>query len=212
MRHTSRRIGLISGATLETRLVHVEVAMTIRRRIPGTVTIVALGITLGIAPGIISAQSSSTPHKPATAVIAGIARAPEAPRDNRSHIRDNRSERRHDRDGDRRDGDGIRVGHVFFGPEVPVVIGSDGHVYANFGYGFQPVLENCATAQSPSLSAAPAPAPTMQPRVTQPVVVQPGATSSVYEQQSGSVARLGEAPSTMCWATDERGLLRVGRR
>jgi hypothetical protein len=197
---------------LETRLVLVEVVMTIRRTIPGTVAIVALGTSLGITPGIVSAQSSTTPQKPATAVIAGIARAPEAPRDRRIRDRDNRSERPHDRDGDRRDGDGIRVGHVFFGPEVPVVIGSDGHVYANFGYGFQPVLQNCATAQFPSLRAAPAPAPTVQPRVTQPVVVQPGSTPSVEQQASGSVARLGEAPSTMCWATDERGQLRVGRR
>jgi hypothetical protein len=186
--------------------------MTIRRTISRTVVIAALGVGVAITPGIASAQSSTTPHKPATAVIAGIARAPEASRDGRTHDRDNRSERPHDRDGDRRDGDGIRVGHVFFGPEVPVVIDSDGHVYANFGYGFQPVLESCATAQAPSLSAAPAPAPTVQPRVTQPVVVQPGSTSSVYQQEPGSVARLGEAPSTVCWATDERGQLRVGRR
>lgn len=187
--------------------------MTIRRTILGS----AAAVALGIAPGALGAQSTPPPHKPTTPVIAGIARTPDASHA-RDHDRDGNRDREHDRryehrrDGDRdRFGDGgIRVGHLFFGPEVPVFVGSDGHVYANFGYGFQPVLQNCGSVQSPSLSAAPSPAPTAQPQVTQPVVVQPGAAPS--PNSSGSVARLAEAPSTMCWATDERGQLRVGRR
>lgn len=188
--------------------------MTIRRMIFGS----AVAVALGIAPGVLGAQSTTPPSKPTTPVIAGIARAPQDSRA-RDHSRD--ADRDHDRDGGyehRRDQDrdgfgdgGIRVGHFFFGPEVPVIVGSDGHVYANFGYGYQPVLENCGNAQYPSLSAAPPTAPTVQPQVTQPVVVQPGAAPSPTTQ-SGSVARIGEAPSTMCWATDERGQLRVGRR
>jgi hypothetical protein len=187
----------------------IEVVMTIRRRILGTVASVALAAV----PGAVRAQSTTPPHKPTAPVIAGIARAPEASRDDRDHDRDRdgRSAHRHE-SRDRFDRDGIRVGHFFFGPEVPVVVGSDGHVYANFGYGFQPVLENCATAQYPSLGAVPAAAPMLQPRVTQPVVVQPGAAPSAPTQESGSVARIAQAPSTMCWATDERGQLRVGRR
>lgn len=187
--------------------------MTIRRTIFASMTVLALGI----APDAIEAQSTTPPYKPTTPVIAGIARTPQVARD-REHDRDGdrdhdrRYEHRRDGEGERFGDGGIRVGHFFFGPEVPVVIGSDGHVYANFGYGFQPVLENCGTVQYPSLSAAPAAAPTAQPQVTQPVVVQPGAAPSTAPQGSGSVARLAEAPATVCWATDEQGRLRVGRR
>jgi len=193
----------------------VEVAMTIRRTIFGT----AAAVTLGIAANALGAQSTAPPHKPTTPVIAGIARAPDA---SHGRDRDRDGDREHDRrdehhrgaDRDRFGDGGIRVGHLFFGPEIPVIVGSDGHVYANFGYGFQPVLQNCGSMQYSSLSgvpaAVPSAAPTAQPQVTQPVVVQPGAAPS--PNASGSAARLAEAPSTMCWATDERGQLRVGRR
>lgn len=181
--------------------------MRIRRTFSWSIVVAALS-TL---PAVVAAQASTPPRKPTTPVIAGIAQSPESSRDH-DHGRD--SDRR---DGDRRrnDGDGIRVGHVFFGPEVPVVVGSDGHVYANFGYGFQPVLQNCATDYQ-SLSAAPTAAGPMQPGVTQPVVAQPGTTPqgsvSTRPQESASAVRLGEAPSAMCWSTDEGGKLRVGRR
>ena len=169
---------------------------------------------LATAALVVSASGAARAQVPVsrpTGTVAGIAPAPQS----RDH------ERRADRDGDRdrdehghrdrRGDDGIRVGHVFFGPNVPVLVASDGRVYANFGGGFVPVVQNCDVPTSSLLSAAPmAMNGPVQPQVSQPVVTQPGAV------QPGPVAaaplQLGEAPNTVCWVRDERGAFRVARR
>jgi len=161
---------------------------------------------VAISSGDAAAQGRTS--KPA-GTIAGIAPAPSS-REHRSD-RDGDGDRdSHVRRGGRRD-DGIRVGHVFFGPEVPVIVASDGRVYANFGAGYVPVVQNCDVPTSSLLSAAPGMTTgAVQPQVSQPVVTQPGAS------QPGPVAaaplRLGEAPIAVCWVRDERGVFRVARR
>ena len=173
------------------------------RTITHVLAVVAL---ISGSSGEVAAQARTS--KPAGS-IAGIARSPSG--------RENRSDR--DRDGDRdrhlrrdgRGGDGIRVGHVFFGPEVPVFVASDGRVYANFGAGYVPVVQNCDPPTVSLLSAAPGMVNgAVQPQVSQPVVTQPGASQS--GQTAAAPLRLGEAPNAVCWVRDDRGQFRVAQR
>jgi hypothetical protein len=115
---------------------------------------------------------------------------------------------------------------VFFG-NVPVVVLSDGRVFANFGRGFERVVNPCGVPASFGAGLSPALA---QPSVVQPSVAQPPVgvnqplpyTPPVPSQPTASQQMLPQASqqalasgstlvnTQMCWGND-RGRVLVGR-
>lgn len=117
---------------------------------------------------------------------------------------------------------------AFFG-NLPVVVLSDGRVFADFGRGFEQVVHSCGVpvsfdGQSSSL---------VQPTVVQPTVIQPSAAANplpyappVPPQPTASQQMLPQATqqaqlaqasrstlvnTQMCWSNDPRGRVFVGR-
>jgi len=101
---------------------------------------------------------------------------------------------------------------------VPVVLMPDGRIYADFGYGYEPVIRSCTVSAPVAYAAPPAqyspPAyatPTYNvPSYNPPAYNQPAATSSTSSQMGGQVAsrrlRNSTDPVTpACWLTDAYG-------
>ena len=123
-----------------------------------------------------------------------------------------------------------RRGPAFFG-NIPVVVLSDGRVFADFGRGFEQVVHWCGVPASFDGQTAQS---LVQPTVVQPTVVQPSAsvtqplpyTPPVPSQPTASQQMLPQATqqaqlaqatrstlvnTEMCWSNDPRGRVFVGR-
>ena len=92
---------------------------------------------------------------------------------------------------------------------VPVTVASDGRVYANFGFGYQLVAQQCSPERfAPSYAATPAsPAPYTQPQVTQPVPVQ---TNQPVPVQPGAAETTVNGAGA-CWFRTRQGRVVVRR-
>lgn len=108
---------------------------------------------------------------------------------------------------------------------VPVVLMPDGRIYADFGYGYEPVIRSCAAAAPVTYASPPAQyspptyaTPTYNvPSYDPPAYARPGATSSTSSQMSGQVASMRLRSSTYpvipaCWVTDAYGRVVVLRQ
>jgi hypothetical protein len=94
--------------------------------------------------------------------------------------------------------------------QVPMVVSSDGRVYADFGRGYEQLVRNCAVPF----------ANFNQPVTTQPVVTQPQPyTPPVPNQQTASQQALNQPSGSStqqtnaraCWSTDNRGQPLIGK-
>lgn len=108
-------------------------------------TLIVVGLLAAASTAGAQARRPSAPVRQPQ--IGGIAPAPNANRPPRDERGDGDRDRRRDRDGDRDDrGRGHRDGYE---PEngtygwVPAVIGRDGRVWVNLGYGYEPVVRAC---------------------------------------------------------------------
>ena len=108
---------------------------------------------------------------------------------------------------------------------VPVVLMPDGRIYADFGYGYEPVIRSCAGAAPVTYASPPAQysppvyaTPTYSvPSFNSPTPSQPAATSSKASQTGAQVASTRMRNSTdpvipACWVTDAYGRVVVLRR
>ncbi len=181
----------------------------------------AAGCAVALAGAPALAQGRPLPlQKPPTHAQTGVGQAsppPAAPRG----------------PGDRwRDGGGYS-GRWSGSGRVPVMIGSDGNVYANFGYGYERVLRQCTVqqiVQQPRVQQPhvlqphvqqPSPPAYSQPELTQPVprpqTVSPSAqTPSLSGLTSGNTQGMHVGPPTQlasaaCWSRMANGNVSVGR-
>ncbi|MDE3214963.1 MAG: hypothetical protein KGO03_01120 [Gemmatimonadota bacterium] len=93
-------------------------------------------------------------------------------------------------------------------PSVPVTVASDGRVYANFGYGYQLVPDQCS-AQRASRYAGPAqPAGPVQPQVIQPAVPTTSPPPAPVIVTPGAP---GPGAEGACWTRTRDGRLVIGR-
>lgn len=120
-------------------------------------TLIAVGLLAAASTAGAQGRRPSTPARQPQ--IGGIAPAPSnrEPRDDRD-----RDDRRGRHDGERRDDDGgRRVGappeYATFG-WVPAVVGNDGRVWVNLGYGYEQVVRVCDSS-APGYVTGPVAAP-----------------------------------------------------
>lgn len=85
--------------------------------------------------------------------------------------------------------------------DVPVTVASDGLVYANFGFGFQLVPNQCAAQRYTRAPRVVQPAPPVQPQVTQPVPV-PAAPPQPVNVATGATA---PSAAGACWTRTRDG-------
>ncbi|HVB29934.1 MAG TPA: hypothetical protein VNE60_00240 [Gemmatimonadaceae bacterium] len=98
---------------------------------------------------------------------------------------------------------------------VPVMVGTDGLVYANFGNGYEQVQRQCtaqAVAPGGGYSTQAAPPAYTQPEITQPVPRAQTSSQAMIAQNSGSGGTMN-APlaSTACWGRSLQGNVFVRR-
>ena len=108
---------------------------------------------------------------------------------------------------------------------VPTMVGQDGNVYANFGYGYERVLRQCTmqqTVQQPRVQQ-PTPQAYSQPELTQPVPRPQTASPATGAQQpglsgltSGNTQAMHVGPATQlaaaaCWLQLGNGNITVQR-
>jgi hypothetical protein len=119
---------------------------------------------------------------------------------------------------------------TFLTGAVPIIVSTDGRVFANFGGGFEQVVTACGVSTgvvvTNELSTG-----LVQPGVVQPSVIQPGIVpsllpfvSAIPNQQTESQQLRGHPVVPMqtqqqvvvgnraCWSTDGRGQVFVGRQ
>jgi hypothetical protein len=119
----------------------------------------------------------------------------------------------------------VPPGMALYG-NLPVVVLTDGRVFADFGRGYEQVIRNCATIVNYSVFPTPVVQPTVvQPTITQPTISQPlPYTPTVPNQQTASQQMLPQqgngqvlaSQSTLvnsqaCWTGNGAGLVYVAR-
>jgi hypothetical protein len=80
---------------------------------------------------------------------------------------------------------------------VPVVVLPDGRVFANFGFGFEPVTQACTTSQPVPLQFV----TPSQPVVNQPAPALPTATENIPTGQPGGSLQVITTQQTACFTT-----------
>lgn len=130
---------------------------------------------------------------------------------------------------------GSQYDHVPYGSEqygspvigsVPVALMPDGRIYADFGYGYEPVIRSCAAATS-AIQVSPAPQYS-PPAYTTPTYTLPSYAPPTHQQPSGmqsmssptaygqrSAMRLRTSANPVipsCWVTDAYGRVVVVRQ
>ena len=93
-------------------------------------------------------------------------------------------------------------GRFLYG-SIPVVVFPDGRIYADFGWGWEPVTRNCAVARGYATPPAP-----QVPAVVQPQVIQPQAGVNQTTPNPPASQALG---SQSCWSMDARGQVVITR-
>ena len=172
--------------------------------------LIALGLLA--ASSAAGAQQARRPSAPARPQIGGIAPAPSSNRpaaDDR-HGRDDdgrRGERWRDgddRDGDRRDGRGhydAEANGAGIHGWVPAVVGRDGRVYVNLGYGYELVTQSCSVpfggyvAGASGTSSGYTGTGYAPPSYSPPTYSAPTYSAPSYSSPSGS-STASPAPST----------------
>ena len=185
-------------------------------RLRGTVMAAACGVALAAAPAL--AQGRPLPlQKPPTHAQIGTGQAT-APR----------AAQRGPSERGRRGGGYDRGWSGYGSGYVPMMIGQDGNVYANFGYGYERVLRQCTmqqtvqqTVQQPRVQQ-PTPQAYSQPELTQPVprpqTASPatGTPPSLSGLTSGNTQGMHVGPPTQmataaCWSRLPNGNVSVRR-
>lgn len=98
---------------------------------------------------------------------------------------------------------------------VPVMVGTDGRVYADFGNGYEQVQRECpvqAMALGGGYAAQPAPPAYTQPEITQPVPRAQTSSQAMVAQSGGSAGVVAMPQgSTACWGRSLQGSVFVRR-
>jgi len=119
----------------------------------------------------------------------------------------------------------VPAGMALYG-NLPVVVLTDGRVFADFGRGYEQVINSCTSVVNYSVF----PTPVLQPAVVQPTVVQPTITQplpynpTLPNQQTASQQMLQQQVNTQvfagqstvvntqaCWTGNGAGLVYVAR-
>lgn len=178
-----------------------------------TLMVAGCGMALTAAPALAQGRPLP-PQKPPTHAQVGTGHA-SAPR---------AAERGPSERGARRE----RGGSYYRGGSgygyVPVMIGQDGNVYANFGYGYERVLRQCTSAQQVQQPRVQQPTPQAysQPELTQPVPRPQTASPATAAQPSlsgltsGNTQAMHVGPPTQlaaaaCWSPMANGNATVRR-
>ncbi len=183
-------------------------------RLARVLMVTGCGMALAAAP--LLAQGRPLPlQKPPTRAQTGTAGQAAAPR---------AAERAPSERGRRADRGGAYYGGSSGYRYVPVMVGQDGNVYANFGYGYERVLRQCTLAQTVQQPRVQQPTPQAysQPALTQPVprpqTASPaiGATPSLSGLTSGNTKAMHVGPATQlaaaaCWSQLGNGNVTVRR-
>lgn len=91
-------------------------------------------------------------------------------------------------------------------PAVPVTVAADGRVYANFGFGYTLVPQQCSAQRLAQLGLR---APPVQGQPVQPRVPQPPQGATTAPSTNGmSVSQQGSGP---CWTRARNGMVVVYR-
>ncbi len=186
-------------------------------RLARTLSVTAIGMALAAAPALAQGRPLP-PQKPPTHAQTGVGQA-SAPRAGERGPSERGARREH---GGSYYRDGSRYGSGY--GYVPVMIGQDGNVYANFGYGYERVLRQCTSAQQVQQPRVQQPTPQAysQPELTQPVprpqTASPatGAQPSLSGLTTGNTKAMHVGPPTQlaaaaCWSRMANGNVSVRR-
>jgi hypothetical protein len=112
---------------------------------------------------------------------------------------------------------------AFLTDAVPIIVSSDGRVFANFGGGFEQVVTACGVSTGNGVANGLSTG-LVQPAVVQPSAIQPGIAPSAlpFTPSIPNQQMFGSPPlqtqqqvivgSRACWSTDGRGQVFVGRQ
>jgi hypothetical protein len=119
----------------------------------------------------------------------------------------------------------VPPGMALYG-NLPVVVLTDGRVFADFGRGYEQVIRSCNTVVNYSVFPNPVVQPSVvQPTVTQPTISQPlpynptlpnqqTASQQMLPQQSNTQVFAGQSTivnSQACWTGNGSGLVYIAR-